>query len=46
METKSTDLTERIRKVAKEIWERKGRKSGKDLENWLEAERLVKSGKA
>lgn len=40
------DLTTRIQKKAKEIWEKKGRAPGKDLENWLEAERLVKSGRA
>jgi len=40
------DLTACIQKKAQEIWERKGRVPGKDLENWLEAEKLVKSGKA
>mgnify|MGYP001183719295 CR=1 FL=1 len=39
-------LTERIQKKAKELWEQKGRVQNKDLEIWLEAERLVKSGKA
>lgn len=41
-----TELTERIRTKAKEIWEKKGRVQGKDLEIWLEAERLVKSGRS
>ncbi|MDD5216585.1 MAG: DUF2934 domain-containing protein [Candidatus Omnitrophica bacterium] len=41
-----SDVTARIQKKAKELWEKKGRVQGKDLENWLEAERLVKSGKA
>ncbi len=39
------DLNERIQKKAKELWEQKGRVLNKDLEIWLEAERLVKSGK-
>ncbi|OQA56792.1 MAG: hypothetical protein BWY42_00825 [Candidatus Omnitrophica bacterium ADurb.Bin277] len=36
------ELTERIREKAKELWEKKGRVQGQDLEIWLEAERLVK----
>ena len=40
------ELTARIQKKAKEIWEKKGYAQGQDLENWLEAEKLVKSGKA
>lgn len=39
------EMTERIRKKAQELWERRGRVMGKDLEFWLEAEKLVKSGK-
>ncbi len=39
-------LNERIQKKAKELWEQKGRVQNQDLEIWLEAERLVKSGKA
>lgn len=39
------ELTNRIQKKAREIWERKGCVEGQDLENWLEAEKLVKSGK-
>ena len=31
-----------IRKKAYELWEKKGRISGKDLEIWLEAEKIVK----
>jgi len=34
-----------IRKKAYELWEKKGRISGKDLEIWLEAEKIVKAGK-
>ena len=41
-----TDLTERIKAKAKELWEKKGRVQGKDLEIWLEAERLVKSSRS
>jgi len=40
------ELNERIQKKAKELWERKGRVQNQDLEIWLEAERLVKSGQA
>ncbi len=40
------EFTARVQKKAKELWERNGRAQGKDLENWLEAEKLVKSGKA
>lgn len=36
-------LTEAIRKKAAELFEKSGRKSGRDLENWLEAERIIKS---
>lgn len=41
-----TELRERTEQKAKEIWERKGCVQGKDLEIWLEAERLVKGGRA
>ena len=40
------ELLERTQKKAKELWEQKGRVQNKDLEIWLEAEKLVKSGKA
>lgn len=40
------ELTERIQKKAKEIWTKKGCVQNKDLEIWLEAEKLIKSGKA
>lgn len=46
VKTSGQNLQSRIEKKAKEIWEKKGRTQGKDLENWLEAEKLVKSGKA
>ena len=35
--------TEAIRKIARELYEKSGRKQGQDLKNWLEAERIVKS---
>ena len=38
----STEETERIRKLAQEIFERRGREPGHELEDWLEAERRVK----
>lgn len=38
-----TDLTEAIRKKAYELYEKRGRKSGNAMSDWLEAERLVKS---
>ncbi len=40
------DVQSRIQKKAREIWEKRGRVQGKDLEIWLEAEKLVRSGKA
>ena len=39
------ELTERIQKKARALWEQKGCIQGKDLDIWLEAEKLVKSGK-
>jgi hypothetical protein len=44
--TPTQDQTEIIRKVAQKLYEQKGRQPGRDLENWLEAEKLVKSGRA
>ena len=38
-------LTEAIRNVARKLYEQKGCQPGHDLDNWLEAERLVKSGR-
>lgn len=35
-------ITEAIRKKAYELYEKRGRKPGRDLDNWLEAERIVK----
>ncbi len=39
----TAQLTEAIRKKAQELFEKSGRKPGRDLENWLEAERIIKS---
>ncbi|MBU0604949.1 MAG: DUF2934 domain-containing protein [Candidatus Omnitrophica bacterium] len=33
---------EMIQKKAQEIYEKSGRKPGRDMDNWLEAERIVK----
>ena len=35
------EATNMIRKKAQELYEKSGRKPGRDMENWLEAERLV-----
>lgn len=35
-------LTDMIRKKAYELYEKRGKKSGHDMDNWLEAERLIK----
>ncbi len=35
-------LCEEIEKIAYELWEQTGRVHGRDLEHWLEAERIVK----
>ena len=40
------EMTSKIQQKAKEIWQNKGCVQGKDMEIWLEAEKLVKSGKA
>ncbi len=40
------ELNERIQKKAKELWEQQGCVQNNDLKIWLEAEKLVKSGKA
>lgn len=37
-----TDLTDIIREKAKQLWEKDGRKSGRDLEYWLQAEKMIK----
>jgi len=37
-----TDESECIKKKAKELWEKDGRKQGRDLDYWLNAEKAVK----
>lgn len=39
------NLEEAIARKAYEIFEERGREHGKDLEHWLEAEAIIKSGK-
>ena len=36
------DESECIKKKAKELWEKDGRKQGRDLDYWLNAEKAVK----
>lgn len=38
-------LFEETVRVASELYERSGRAEGRELDNWLEAERIVKTGK-
>lgn len=35
-------LKAEICQKAKDIWEKKGRPNGKDMENWVEAESIIK----
>ena len=37
---------EQVQKKAYELYEKRGRVDGNDFADWLEAERLVRSGKA
>jgi len=37
-----SQLTDMIRKKAHELYEKSGKKSGCDMDNWLEAERMIK----
>jgi hypothetical protein len=41
----SAQFQDAIRKKAQELYEKSGRKPGRDLDNWLEAERIVKGQK-
>ncbi|HBG61585.1 MAG TPA: hypothetical protein DDX37_07140 [Candidatus Omnitrophica bacterium] len=36
-------INEEIKKLAQELFKKSGRIPGRDLDNWLEAERIVKS---
>lgn len=38
-----SDITDLIRKKAYELWDKRGRKGGHSLDDWLEAERIVRS---
>jgi hypothetical protein len=40
----SPNLYEETVKVASELYERSGRAEGRDLENWIEAEKILKEG--
>lgn len=40
--TPQDHLTDMIRKKAYELYAKNGKKPGHDMDNWLEAERLVK----
>ncbi|MFH0933211.1 MAG: DUF2934 domain-containing protein [Nitrospirota bacterium] len=42
----SINLCEETVKVAAELYERSGQVEGRDLDNWLEAERIVKTEKS
>jgi hypothetical protein len=41
----SQDMQEKIRQKAYELFEKRGYGHGNDLADWLEAEKMVKSGK-
>ncbi len=45
MEKKSAtvDITNSIKEKAKELWEKDGRQQGRDMDYWLQAERIVKA---
>jgi len=36
------ELTNRVKEKAKELWEKDGRKQDRDLDYWLQAEKIVK----
>jgi len=36
------EQNEKIRKIAQQLFEKRGRQPGHELEDWLEAERMVK----
>ena len=41
--TNDPKFVERVRQKATELWEKSGRIAGRDVANWIEAERIVKS---
>jgi hypothetical protein len=40
--SEKVELTNCIKEKAKELWEKDGCKQGRDLEYWLQAEKIVK----
>ncbi len=40
---KEIDLTDYVKIKAKELWEKDGCKQGRDLDYWLEAEKIIKN---
>ena len=45
VEQETESLHEMIEKKAYEIYEKRGKQHGRDLDDWLEAERIIKQGK-
>lgn len=43
MSGNQNQLTDMVRKKAYELYEKRGRKPGHSMDDWLEAERIVKS---
>lgn len=44
VEENKTEFNEKVKKLAHQIWEKKGRPIGTSAEDWKEAERIVKGG--
>ena len=42
-ECKEIDLTDYIKIKARELWEKDGCKQGRDLDYWLQAEKIIKT---
>lgn len=42
MSVPQNQLTDMIRKKAYELYEKRGKKPGRDMDNWLEAEKIIK----
>mgnify|MGYP001589968592 CR=1 FL=1 len=40
--SEKVELTNSIKEKAKELWEKDGCKQGRDLDYWLQAEKIVK----
>ena len=43
MSANQNQLADMVRKKAYELYEKRGRKAGHSMDDWLEAERIVKS---